>query len=171
MNRQNLPLIIAIVVPVVMIIAVAASIIVPQWMVRPEYDFLYATSYGYPPLATYAVENGKLVRHPVQQPEIPPYPRTTAEPELWRYNARDDASRKISFEETQLLQLDPSTRSPDGFALERGSGAENIFEALFGGSRYNEWYLTKNGSARRISISPSTPYYDYNPQFLGWIIP
>lgn len=75
MKKENLPVIIAIALPVLLVLAVALSVYVPNIGARPQYDFLYTQTswpYSYSHNGSqctiyknyYEIENGKVVLRP-----------------------------------------------------------------------------------------------------------
>ena len=175
--RKNLPLIVGLAIPVLMIIFVALAVYLPTFLAHPKYGFVfstgdtYASNYG----NHYSVVDGKIVKTTVPDPKKPelllPYPNTNAI-SLFVYDPKIDNVRSITFAEAEKLNVDISPKSPDGYTLERGDSNGGIFE-LFGSNRdYNSWYLKSGLVSKKIYLtSPSQSYY-YNGygQFLGWII-
>ena len=159
-----------------MIIFVATSIYVPKLFApQPQYNFLYVdgsgyyTGYG----GQYAIRDGKLLKT-----EVKPMPKDIAasyvappyEEQLFIYNVKTDQSVQISFQEAQKMQLDSSTKSPDGFEVIYGNGNGGIFPLFFGGYNsydYNARYLKGHTTTKKLNLSPSTYYNNF--RFLGWI--
>jgi len=174
--KKNLPLIIGLAIPVLMIIFVAVAIYAPSIFAHPKYDFVfsagdtYYTDYG----DHYSVAVGKISKTTISQPIDSfgkPYP-TTRVVELFRYDAKADNVHPITFEDAQKLNLDVSPKSPDGYVLTHGNNNNGIFE-LFGSNRdYNAWFLKKGIVSKKIyiGINQDGYYYDSNSQFLGWVV-
>jgi hypothetical protein len=163
--KKNIPLIVGISIPILMILFVAGSIYLPSLFVKPSYNFLYllgASCYGQP----YSVVNGKLEQNDVKYPANynPP-----AQPELFIYDATKDQSQQISFADAQNLNLDSTNQSPDGFEVVSGnSGGGDYFPFYFGPSNYNDgWYLKGHNIDKKINIQTVGNYYNFT--FLGWI--
>ncbi len=60
--KKNIPLIVGIAIPLVMIILVGASIYIPRLYVKPQTNFLYQTGGDYYTSREYVVDNGTLVK-------------------------------------------------------------------------------------------------------------
>lgn len=169
--KKNIPLIFALSIPVLLIIGVALSIYLPTLFTKPQYGFLYSTGGDYNYHNEYAVENGKLVKKPVT---LPPYvvPTNSKEPELYTYDVQKNSNTKISFEETQTLNLDSNPQSPDSFEITYGSDGGGVFPFFFWSDRdYGSRYLKGHGVTKKIDLHSSSPYNYYSGdfQFLGWI--
>lgn len=172
MNKRNLPLIIALSIPFLMIVLVAAFIYLPGSGQKPQHNFLYATgnnyAYGYENL--YAVRNGQLEENTFPQPDPnfpkPIYPKP-GDVQLYIYDVASGQSTEITFEQAKQLQLDPSNMSPDGFEVVSGNFNGGLF---FGGAGdSNHQYLRGHNRSRQLNLKLSGPYSYSNFQFLGWI--
>ncbi len=167
---KNLPLLIAVCIPVLMIVFVAASIYLPALFIKPQYDFLYLTGqdYGYCTW-DYRVENKKLVRVVRSNPyKEAPQECTT---QFFRYDVEENANREVTLEEAQTLTLDGNGESPDGFTVTRGGNGGGFFPLFSEGGNYNSIYLTKGSAvSRKITLRTGPDYY---PEFrlLGWVLP
>lgn len=179
--KKNIPLIIGISLPFVIIFLVFASIGLSKALANPDYDFIYSDTnqrgyYNYG--AYYEVENGKIVRKENTPPErrtvdgdiivekIPARP----EPKLFIYDAETDTSRQISFEEAVQYSVDPSVKSPDGYVIEFSYGHNGIFELFGSRDERNSALLKKGFASKKVYLTTSSNYY-YEPGFfLGWVI-
>ena len=172
LNKKNIPLYIALAVPIVMIIIVAAFIYLPGIGKKPRYNFLYVSgdyaSYNYP--GSYNVVNGRIAKIPTTNTNGTPYPvQMAVTPQLYVYNVTTNVSREISYDAAVGYTLDPATQSPDGYTVQQGSGGGGDF--LFGGgvSDYNDWFLKGHNRSLKLNLKTTgSPSY-YNVQFLGWI--
>ncbi|MDP3772318.1 MAG: hypothetical protein Q8Q94_03020 [bacterium] len=176
-KSKNISLIVGLAIPVLMIVAVAGSIYIPQFFApKPQYDFLYTNDYYGGPYGAqlYEVRNGRVVKNPpvlpLQDSSAPPYvakPVPAPEPQLFRYDVKNDMSKEVAFEEAQNFSLTTDQKSPDGFEFRDGSRDGDFFP--FGrGYDYNVKYLIGHGISRKLNISVNQ--YQYNPvRFLGWI--
>jgi len=172
MNKKNLPLILALSIPILMIILVAAFIYFPGVGKKPKVNFLYATgtnvAYGYGSL--YSVNNGGIVEniYPENDPYFK-YSRPVGDVQLYIYNVETNESKEITFEESKKLKLDPSAQSSDGYEVVNGnSGGDGLF---FGGSGdSNHKYLRGHNRSRQLNLKLAGAYYYGNFQFLGWVV-
>ena len=177
MNKKNLPLIIALCIPVVMIILVAAFIYLPSWGKKPQYNFVYMTgsnSYYYDSASgrrEYVVSGGHLVYNEVPSPApgIPPVYKPDANlPHFYLYDSARDESTEISFAQPQSYKLDASSVSPDGYTVERGNYGGGDFLFAGGGRDYNSWFIKGHNRSHKLNLKITGNNY-YDIQFLGWI--
>lgn len=161
-NKKNIPLLIGVLIPIAMIILVAAAIYLPALFSQPKYDFIYLTGdYYYP---QYYVDNdGKLVRKDVVPPE-PNYPPNT-ESRLFYHDIKTNESRQISYDEAKDYNLDINIKSPDGYEIVNGNGAE--FFPFFGGSGNDSHYIKGHNASKKLNLQSQGGYYNF--RFLGWV--
>lgn len=136
MKKNNIPLVLGMFIPLLMIIFVAVSIYVPALLTQPKYNFIYATGGDYYQLESYAVKNAKLVKNEIKYP--PNYntaytPIPQKESKLYIHDVERNISREIFFEEAQKFNLNPASISPDGFEVVSGSHDYSIFSLFFPG--------------------------------------
>ncbi|MCL5774812.1 MAG: hypothetical protein M1333_01205 [Patescibacteria group bacterium] len=173
-TKKNLPLLVALAIPLLMILGVAAAVYLPGLGKKPTYNFLYLSGSGvtYPGYADYyfSVENGKLIKQ-----AMPPdsslsiyYKNQARDQRLFVYDAESDTSKEVGFEEAQKYTLDSANQSPDGYQVSRGtySGGFLFFD---GRSDYEHWYLRGHNRSRQLNLKlVGANTYD-NFRFLGWI--
>ena len=173
-TKKNLPLLVALAIPVLMIVGVALAVYLPGLGKKPAYDFLYVSGNGvtYPGYAEYyfSVENGKLVKRALPpQNGLPLYYKNQANDEkLFLYDVKSDTGKEVSLEEAQKYVLDSSNQSPDGYEVSRGtySGGFLFFD---GRSDYEHWYLRGHNRSRQLNLKlVGGNNYD-NFRFLGWV--
>lgn len=172
LNKRNLPLYIALAIPVLMIVLVAAFIYLPNMGKKPQYNFVYMTGNGYLPYGgqEYSVSNGHLVQNPSpldnSAPNVPPKPVVPlGQPHFYVYDVTANSANEVSFQQAQALTLDPSNLSPDGYTLDRGNSGDFLFS---GPSDYNTWYLKGHNHSSKLNVKVVGNDY-YNLQFLGWV--
>lgn len=169
-KKQNISLIIGLLIPVAMILFIATAINAPRWFstIEPaEFDFLYTTGQQ-SPYATYSVANNRLSlkETPVPEGSSPtvPYPI-----HFFVHDVSENTSREIQADEAMSLLLDGSVRSPDGFTIE-SSRRSGWF--IFGyGRDYRSRYLINESYSEKLKLETNTGNYNYywNFQFLGWV--
>lgn len=173
--RKNLPLVVGLTLPVLLIIAVALTIYLPGQLVQPQHDFVYLVGGDYYAQREYAVESGQLIKRELppdaERERYIPFERVrSTEVRLYRHEVAANTSRLITFEEAQQLRLDPSLKSPDGFTIEHGRGG-GIFEIFGGSGNYETFYLRNNRASIALNLEiDRSQYYDWPNNFLGWII-
>ncbi len=167
MLRKHLPLIIGLAIPAAMVLLVAASIVVPGLLVKPQHDFLYLTSADYATNWDLAVEEGTLVN--VRQKNGFSTDGSPV-PVLYVHDMTTNESRRVTVEEAKKLTLDPSQISPDGFELVQG-GSRGGFLFYSGNADYNAQYLRGHGVSKRMNVKTEGQRSYGSIRFIGWIIP
>lgn len=162
-NREKLPLLVGILLPILLIIFVFVTSYLPSQLVKPTQNFIYAVNPNYASnVATVRVINGKAEVDTASQIN-PQYPTTpTILPVFYVYDVASDRATQISLEQVQSYKVDPSTKSTDGFTVGRPSGDSGGFPFFFGSGNYGI-YLTGKGLRKEITQDP------YNFQFVGWV--
>lgn len=172
-SKKNLPLLVALAIPLLMVLGLAAAVYLPSLGKSPTYNFLYVSGSGvaYPGYKdyVYAVKDGRLVKQVLAPTDSPPYYKVQPEEsQLYIYDVKTNLSHEISFEEAAKLNLDPSNESPDGYQVARG-GYTGGFLFFDGRSDYEHWYLKGHNRSRQLNLKlVGSGYYD-NFKFLGWI--
>lgn len=154
--KQNKIVLIGASIPVLVLLAIIASIHLPFLFVKPQYDFLYVkldgmTESGYE-VKFDRLGVGKLIEKTLSSGRD--------RPQLYFYDVSDDTTRMISFQEAQTLNLDSESVSPDGFEIVYG-GTESKRD-------YSYRYIKKDGVRRKLDIVFETPHF-YNFVFVGWV--
>lgn len=187
MNTKQLPVIIAIALPVLFIIIISLVLYVPAMSVRPAHDFIYSYSSenGYYPYSgyyrnTYKVSDGRIVTEPVYNVnKLESNGSVVARgdyPPIYRYDVNVGASREISLADARKLVLDAGPSSPDGYSVSYEYGRGDIFD-LFGSNRNNSGYfISKGGARKRIEglvgangIINQNIYGDQGIKVVGWV--
>lgn len=172
MNKKNIPLYIALAVPVLMILLVAGMIYLPGLTKSPKYNFLYmsgSNSYYYGS-REYSVNDGYLVHNELPTSTNPSYYNygKTSQPKFYVYDVAKGVSEEVSFAEAQKYKMDSSNTSVDGYIIQQGNSGGGGF--LFGGisGEYNSWFIKGHNRSRKLNLKLNGPDY-YNFQFLGWV--
>lgn len=170
--KENLALIAALAVPVIMIILVALTIYVPRTWAKPQYDFLYTTEYNY--YYRFSVMDGKINLTESPDPSAPkpaPYTAPNSGPEpaqpkprIYLHHTQTDSNEEISLEKAQSLSLSGDTKSPDGYQVNRGDSSGSFF----GSSGYGTFYITGHHLSKRVNLATSDYGYDFH--LIGWVI-
>ncbi|MDR3642263.1 MAG: hypothetical protein P4L74_01375 [Candidatus Doudnabacteria bacterium] len=170
-NKQKLPLYIALAVPVLMIILVAAFIYMPGAGKHPKYNFLYMTGnsvydYGYGSTG-YQVSGGRLIyTPPAQTSAYPPVPQT-GPVNFYLYDVAKGQATEVTLAQAQMYTLDPTNSSPDGYFVQQGNSGGGDFLFGGGGGDYNSWYIKGNNRAVKLNLKLTGSAYS-NFKFLGW---
>lgn len=160
--KKNIPLILGVSIPILMILFVVASIYLPGIFIQPKYNFIYISG-GYD--LVYSVSGGKIIK---ATPLNPPY-RPSLEEKLYFHDVLENKSKEISYEEAQKYNLDPNIESPDGFQVTYGTSSGGFFPFFFySGTDYDTRYLTGHNVNKKLNILKSGLYSD-SFRFLGWV--
>lgn len=185
--KKNYAVILAFVLPVLLIVVVAAVTYVPSLFLSTQYNFIYATcdigtDYYYDSRCSeylqhrYAIDGDKLV---VNDGDFIVDSNHDGKPDtdkkyssrIFLHDTARNESREISQQEAQSLSFNGLLTSPDGVTVSNqyDNGAEFLF--FDSGSSYN-YYLVKGKSKRKIDLinDDNRYYYRDNIRFLGWAV-
>ena len=168
MKKENIPLIIGLCLPILMIIIVALSIYLPTLFApEPTHNFIYTTWHQNYASHHFYVDNGKIV----QEESSPPYEDfkgNLSTPKLFIYDINTNEVKELSLEQAQKYTLDSSNTSPDGFEITYG---HDDCDPFFGGGRnYGTVYLKGHHISKKLNIEREANYYWRNFNFIGWVI-
>jgi len=172
--KKNITLILGISIPILMILFVAGSIYLPELFIKPHFNFLYVSGddsyYYYNSGYQYSVQNDKLVKNEIKQPENQNYNPPRVESKLYIYDVAKNEAKEISFTEAQNLNLDSSVKSPDDFEVVYGSRDSGFFPFFWGGGTdYNARYLSGHNVSKKLNLQLNGSSYYNNFRFIGWI--
>ena len=193
--KNNLAIIAAIVLPLILIALFAVSTLVVNRVVAdPQYDFLVATnyygganeafyfdvvqnrlklSYSFPTRVNGNYQNGNIsrlwrVRVPamtVEEISLVPPPRSQ--------DTADGERVPIEIPGVSDLQVLSSQPAPDGYSFQQSYDYynSNLMRELFGGGSRGEQVsaIVKDGRAVPIRNLGGAPFSGYNSHFIGWI--
>lgn len=180
----KISLIVGLSIPVVLVFAIAAAVLLPGRSIEPKTDFLYAVG-QYPSYVSYSgntatehifsVVKGKLIEstngYTTSAREYPPYAsEKDIVPRFFIHHVQDNTNSEISISEAKDLTLSTETTSPDGLTVTFGSRSYGIFP-FYSGSDDNRQraYLSNGKASREISLI-SDVSINYAPfQMVGWI--
>ncbi|MBI2589818.1 hypothetical protein HYW32_02235 [Candidatus Berkelbacteria bacterium] len=171
--KKNITLILGISIPILMILFVAGSIYLPGLFIKPHFNFLYVSGddsyYYYNSGHQYSVQNDKLVKNEIKQPENQNYNPPRVESKLYIYDVAKNEAKEISFTEAQNLNLDSSVKSSDDFEVVYGSRDSGFFPFFWGGTDYNARYLSGHNVSKKLNLQLNGSSYYNNFRFIGWI--
>ena len=186
--KKNFILIIAFSLPLILIIVVALSSVLPSLWLTTNYNFVYAscwdgTSRYYYRCDNYLENRYSVVGGKLQIREAGQYQDSDNDgvvdreenysARLFLHDTETNESREITEAEAQSLDLNGLITSPDGVTVsghyDRGAGFFLVFDS---GSSYG-YYLTKGGARQRLNLINDDNHYYYrnNFQFIGWVVP
>ena len=180
MKKENIPLVVGLAIPVLMVIALAAIIFLPRAYVQPQYDFVYSTG-DYPVYINdsdntrteYRVVNNTIEKDVTPDQSEQRFPRYDAPPKFYRYSVAEQRSQELNSEELLSLTVDPAKESPDGFRLTYAREHDNFLEAFFGGRDRSQQVLAKGSVSIEVQLTTgakSSNYYWRDSGFIGWIV-
>jgi len=166
-KKKNIPMIVALSIPVLMVILIAGSIYIPALFVeKPQFDFIYYTGWNHCQGYQFIVKNSKIIKKELEPPKNDNYSchhRNNTESKIFYYDVQENTTTEMVFEEAQKFRVDKRGKSPDGYKIVSGN---RDFDFFFGGSSYYERYLKKGTYSRRIELDEK---YYYGFRLLGWI--
>jgi len=183
--KQNLTLVLAFLLPVILIVFVALSTYLPSLFLSTNYNFVYATcanddyyNCGNYLQKRYEVAGGKLIVKEVDlttdsDGDTIPDIKENYVTRLFLHDTKSNESREISLDEATGLSLSNLLTSPDGVSIssDYNHGPEFLF-VFDGGSSYG-YYLMKGGSKVKLNLinGDKNYYYRDNFHFIGWVTP
>ncbi len=175
--KKNISLLVGLLIPVFLVVIIALFVYIPRVLLKPTTNFVYSVGEQLSPAYgdSYSVENGFLVKNFFENtypnPKYKPaYPKVY----LYLYDAKQDKSRQVTFEEARSFQVSSNQESPDGFYFLKNSDyyGGGIFE-IFGSSNNNSGvYLKKGNLTKKINITTggNDGYVNlYSIKFIGWV--
>lgn len=171
--RRNASLIAGVLIPVAMLLFVAATAVLPGMLMHPRYDFLYVTGDDHfrpkqgklRAIQRYRVEKGALILSEPAADVAQDYnpPRNA---KLYVHDVAANRSREISETEAQQLKLDARRLSPDGYSVVRNRHGGLI--GLFASGRdRNGRYLVGAWLSKKLNLETPSSYAQV--RVLGWI--
>ncbi|MCA9355747.1 hypothetical protein KC865_04375 [Candidatus Kaiserbacteria bacterium] len=186
--KENVVIIIAFSLPVLFIVVIALSSLLPSLFISTNYNFVYSSctdGYGYYSYRCenylqkrHSVVNGRLVLNDIDptldsdNDDIPDV-KEGYTVRLFLHDTKLNESREITLEEAQSLNLNELITSPDGVSVSSHYSRGGDFFILFdGGSSYG-LYLVKGNAKRKLNLINDRERYYYNDdfQFIGWVLP
>lgn len=192
--KENLVLVIGLVLPVLLIVLFFVATVIPKSMgTPPQYEMLFTTTrYDYQNKPEYVldfyVKNQQLIAKSKKNDEKN---YNNASKILMAYDGKTETVREITFdaaklidaakltdgaemilEETKNLSIDTNVVAPDGYTLESsnyGSSGNGLVGGLFGGGYRNTGYRLKKGSVGYKVPNLQPDYYYSQLQFIGWV--
>lgn len=168
-KKENIPLIIGLSIPVIMVMVIAGAIYLPSLFIHvdpPKYSFMYMSNNTYDGYR-YSVKDSHLAREEVKTKNNYTPPNTQAA-HIFIYNVKTHENKELSFEEASVIPLNTHIVSPDGFKIENGHRSYGMFP-FYSRSNYYTRYITKEHYSEKINLTSSNTNYYYNFRFLGWL--
>lgn len=146
-------------VPLGAIALILAFLYIPRFFAHPTYDFVYCL--GYYCDKNYTVDpSGKI--HMSTDDGIPRY--SIENSSLRYYDTVRDTTRPLSVDEAMRYQLDPTSKSPDGYTVSHNSNNGGF---LFWGSNYGDDWSLRNGMLTKpVTLDNGGD----SVKFIGWVV-
>lgn len=138
-------------VPLGVIILLIGFVYLPRLLANPMYDFVYCSGFSCDGAFT-VTPSGKIIASE---------DRRYYDASLQYYDVSRDASRPIQLEEAAKYQIDPLSKSPDGYIVRQNTSGGGI---LFLGNYKNDWSLKKGFASKPISLDSHR-----SNTFIGWV--
>lgn len=187
--QENLALVVAFTLPVLLILGVAMSFVISSWLLATDYDFVYATcvdntNYYNRQCNDYLVDRFSVVDGRLVVSAVDPAQdaanndrtldrKTDPQARLFLHNTKSNESREITVAEAQALQFNELLTSPDGVTVTHHyeRGVDLLF--FYGGGSSYGYYLTKGDTRSQLNLVNADNRYSYrnNFQFIGWVLP
>lgn len=187
--KQNIIILIAFTLPILLIAGVALSVYIPSLFLSTKYNFVYTVcadrvnrDYRYNcnnyPQKHYSVANNKIVLNKIDPTLDSDNDQILDIDENYDiriilHDTEKNESREITFEEAQTLTLSDFITSPDGVSVTGNYSGDSSFFVFGGSSSPYGYYLTKGQIKDKLNLinNPNEYYYRDNFQFIGWILP
>lgn len=141
-------------VPLGVIALIIGFIYIPRLLADPTHDFVYCEGY-YCDNKFSVNSNGKLTT----SSETDRF--SYRDYQLYYYDATRDATRPIQAADAENYLLDPTSKSPEGYTLERNTNSGGF---LFWSESGGRWSLEKGIVSKPIDIN------GYDIKFVGWVL-
>lgn len=141
-------------VPIAIVLLIAAFFYIPRVFANPRHDFIYCE--GYYCDTIFSVDSEGRLR---TSPETIRY--AYREYNLRYYDVTRDATRPIQLEDMQDYVIDPLSKSPDGYTLQRSTNNGGF---LFSGGYSDNWSLSRGLISKPITLGSSDIH------FIGWVV-
>lgn len=154
-------------VPAAIILIVALFTYIPRLLASPDYDFIYASCGTYRCANNFVVREGRVQERDSGYNDSYGYNEEKA---LYYYDVSEDSSRELTVEDAQVFDVDSTSKSPDGYTLERNrNGSGGFF--LFWYDSDSEWELVNGSQKKTVDLVNTGDYYYNDVEFVGWVNP
>ena len=144
--RKHLSLIVGLALPVLMILAVAASIYVPRWFAQPATNFVYSVQNIMP---SYTADGRFIDSQP---------------PKYYLHDVKKNANSELTAAVYGKMKLDTASESADGWTVTAGDNG-----SIFGGGTGRTYYLVDHGASYKLNLKYDPNDYNLELKFQGWV--
>ncbi|MCI5108452.1 MAG: hypothetical protein MRY49_01230 [Candidatus Pacebacteria bacterium] len=170
--KKHLPLIVALLLPVVVVAGILLTIYISKVQIEPTYNMVYVLDNPYPSSYAgyrYDVKEGQIVKTNLPEAPSNTYRENSNDPKLYIYDFDTETSKEIiDISDIQIEKV--GSVSPDGYSVSYSYGRNSGIFEIFGGYSSERVWLVKHGNSgvyKKVDI-PTSDYYR-NPEVLGWI--
>lgn len=183
-TSSTISLIVGLAIPVIMVLAIAAAVLLPGRSLHPTTDFIYTIG-SYPSYTTrsgnlvtqhdLAVKNGVLTdttqTYTATDTYIPYPGEKESIPRFFLHNTTENSNKELTLEEAKKFTLSDEKKSPDGFTVSFGKRSYGVFPFFFdNGSDLEHAYLSNQTASKEIDIISSNSRDFYSFQLVGWVV-
>jgi hypothetical protein len=182
--KNNLAIIVAFALPIIIIAIIAATLYLPNLFVSTDYNFIYASCTKNVAncddylAKLYSVQNNKLtIEQTIQDQDTNKSNIIAIEqersPRLFLHDTKSNESREVTIEEAMSFSLNGLLTSPDGITVSSHYERGNDVFLIFDGNSSFDYYLTKGNHKKKLNLinNDSRYYYRENFHFIGWLMP
>ena len=146
--------------PVGLLLLSLLALTLPRVLAQPSYDFIYSYCPSFSCRSSYGYEAGQIQESSTSN-------NRGDQPQLRYYSAEDDSHHTISLDEANELQINESSRAPDGYQLTYQRGSDSGF-LFFYSSGDSNWVLERDWRSKPINLSTDSRNRS-NVTFIGWV--
>lgn len=175
--KKNLPIIIGISLPIIVVIVILIFASLPNMSIKPEHDFIFSAKedrYNTLYENSYEIDGSKIVLSSNNLDTDTgnfSNKKIVEAPTLYMYSPVDEYLKEITLEEAERFLLDNGPMSPDGYSVDFSYRSNyNLANEIFGGSNRNYGAFIVKGDRAKGYYLPGLSAYSYEKQFIGWII-
>jgi hypothetical protein len=157
MEKKNISLLIAVTLPILTTLLIAATIYLPRLFIQPKDSFLYISPSDRYKNIQYGIANNKLIQA-VAPTRKHTFHSAKQTPKFYIYDSEKDQSEEISFEQAQTLTLNKHQTSPAGFTVTCKNSSHYC----------NTRYLSGHNMKKPLNLQLNTDDRYNSFRFLGW---
>jgi hypothetical protein len=169
MAKRHTYLVIAILIPIIMIIIVAFSMLIPVKKISPNYRFLYALGDNSETFTCLQNMRWKFYPNAKTYDFYKVTPGSCKKVKLFVYDFTNDSAKPISYNDAKKLRLKESLPSSDYFYISRECYNGPILGLWSMRSTYNDVCLVKDDYRRLLNVNPIPSQRFFYFIFIGWI--
>jgi hypothetical protein len=169
--KKSIYLVIAILIPILMIVIISALTYLDQINLTPEHNFIYGMINNVNKFNCVTQIKSTIFSAQAKDQKKKEMTLQCQEPDLYLYDVKTDAIKKITLDEVKKL-VSPATstsQSSDGFTISEYCDSSRVLVlGIFSTHYYSPICIKKENYAKRLKIE--SPAYKENKSFffIGW---